>query len=59
MDYNILPDMIGLATALPEVTGLGVDLATLIAIGSTLLFICLIAKDELSIPAPSTTNQAR
>lgn len=59
MDYNILPEMIGLATALPDVAGLGVDLGTLIAIGSTLLFIGLIAKDELSIPAPSATSQAR
>lgn len=58
MDYNILPEMIGLATALPEVTGLGVDLATLIAIGSTLLFIGLIAKDELSAQAPSAMSEA-
>lgn len=48
MDFNILPEMIGLATALPEVAGTGMDLATMIAIGSTLLFIGLIAKDELS-----------
>lgn len=59
MDYNILPEMIGLATALPDVAGLGVDLATLIAIGSTLLFIGLIAKDELSIQPPGATSQAR
>lgn len=58
MDFNILPEMIGLATALPEVAGTGMDLATLIAIGSTLLFIGLIAKDDLSVSEPVASHPA-
>lgn len=52
MDYNIIPEMIGLATALPA-TSLGMHLPALLAIGSTLLLLSLIAKDELSPPAPA------
>lgn len=56
MDFNILPEMIGLATALPDVAGTGMDLATMLAIGSTLLFIGLIAKDELSAQSPNASR---
>lgn len=49
MEYNIIPEMIGLATALPSVSGLAVSLPELFAIGAATLLLGLIAYDEIKL----------
>lgn len=49
MELNIIPEMLGLNSMLPDVAGLGVSLPILLALASTLILVGCIARDEIKL----------